>query len=1071
MRAKLNNLSIAKKLIISFTLITIMFLAVLIYSAFFTANIRDTQRYLSDYVLTRNRILIDIQAELRNLNTFISATVNNQEWLDYATIDDALQFNSHIDNVLHTMQVLVHEYIELIEADLFADVILDDYERSDMVIIMIGTVLENVEAIHSYSYITLSPFVMHTEPPLPDLFPVFSTPSISLVEHLRELNLELVSVIGENLYGQQSQYFNFSLIALMSTAMVALGALWVTVSNLKKRMSAFGEKADIIKQGDFSVNMHDEGDDEVAKLSNIIAGVIDTFENLINQIDHVTTDLRHGNTEARIDTSKFLGRYYVAAASINVLAEEIMGAANLKIEKEYNDYVRAIMESVPLVITYWSDSLELLDCNNEVIRRYKVKDKKEYLDTFFLFSPAVQPDGSSSEEKALYYLEKARKQDYLKFEWMHQDIEGNPIPSEIVCHRGKFRGNNVIFSYAVDMRDFHKAVEEAKRSASVEEESQAKTRFLARMSHEIRTPISAVLGISEIQLQNPSLPMSVEEAFAKIYNSSQALLRIINDILDLSKIEAGKLTIMNEEYETASLINDMVQLNVFRLGSKNLKFNIHIDENIPYMLKGDELRIKQIMNNLLSNAFKYTEEGHVTLVIKFNEDKEDRNNSCLQFTVEDTGCGMSEEDLNVLFSEFSRFNEEKHYRIEGTGLGMTIVNSLIQSMNADIKVDSAVNVGTTFELEIPQEKASEKVLGKELVDSLSDFKMTSNRFTAKQMLFTPDPMPYGKVLVVDDVETNLYVAKGILSFYSIDVKTCDSGYGALDLVKDGNVYDVIFLDHMMPGMDGIETIGRIRAEGYTHPIVALTANALIGQSEMFLEKGFDGFISKPIDTSRLNTLLNKFIRDKQPPEVVEAARKNAELASQNRQAKSGAWEFFTGAAGDDPSNEFLISLRAGFAKSQKSVADDIRDALEKGDITSCRRFAHTLKGLARTIKENDLASTAGKLEAIFEHNEIDEETPKIIDIMEEQLKEVLKDIPTETVNISRDDTGENLDIDTVNKLLQELELLLEDDSAYALQTAENLRGVPQADVLVRQIENFDFEDALKTLIILKEILT
>ncbi|MCL1992778.1 MAG: response regulator [Spirochaetes bacterium] len=501
--------------------------------------------------------------------------------------------------------------------------------------------------------------------------------------------------------------------------------------------------------------------------------------------------------------------------------------------------------------------------------------------------------------------------------------------------------------------------EEARRAAGAEENSQAKSRFLARMSHEIRTPISAVLGISEVQIRNPELAAPVKESFSKVHSAAQVLLGLVNDILDLSKIEAGKMEIANEVYETERLINDIVQMNLFRMGGKNIKFEIDIDSDIPVLLKGDSLRITQVMNNLLSNAFKYTEAGKVSLSAKYISSN---GRQVLYFKIADTGCGMSEEELKTLFNEFERFNDGGRRNIEGAGLGMAIVESLLALMGAKLDVQSAPGAGTTVQLEIPQGRESDAVLGAELAESLQNFSV-SKPASSKIVKFTAEPMPYGSVLVVDDFETNLLVAQWLLSFYSISVETCDSGQKALDLVKSGRVYDIIFMDHMMPGMDGIEAATRIRALGYKHPIVALTANVLIGQSDIFIENSFDGFISKPIDSSRLNAVLNKLVRDRHPPEVVEAARQDAARRTEVAAAVAAA------VAG------------AAVAGEESSVS-----------------LARLLSDLEPLLKDGDPASAAASLEA-----------------------------------------------------------------------AGRLRAVPQAAILVRQIEKKDFEGALKSLPVLQEL--
>jgi signal transduction histidine kinase/CheY-like chemotaxis protein len=418
------------------------------------------------------------------------------------------------------------------------------------------------------------------------------------------------------------------------------------------------------------------------------------------------------------------------------------------------------------------------------------------------------------------------------------------------------------------------------RIAAAKAESDTKNRqksnFLATMSHEIRTPMNAILGITEIQLQDETIPESIKEAFYKISNSSDLLLGIINDILDMSKIEAGKLELLPEKYDIPSLINDTVQLNMLRSESKPIEFKLFVDENVPVELIGDELRIKQILNNLLSNAFKYTKNGEVSLSIAAEYvTKGGAIHVTLVFRVSDTGQGMTAEQVRKLGSEYSRFNMEANRTTEGAGLGMSITQNLVHLMSGSIFVESKPDRGTTVTVRLPQKNDGpgvSGVIGKELAESLRQSRIHSTS-KMKKANITREPMPYGKVLIVDDVESNIYVAKGIMAFYELSIDTAVSGFDAIEKIKNGNVYDIIFMDHMMPAMDGIEAVKILRELGYKAPIIALTANALTGQMEIFLENGFDGFISKPIDTRQLNVTLNKLIRDKQPPEVLEAARR------------------------------------------------------------------------------------------------------------------------------------------------------------------------------------------------------
>ena len=394
-------------------------------------------------------------------------------------------------------------------------------------------------------------------------------------------------------------------------------------------------------------------------------------------------------------------------------------------------------------------------------------------------------------------------------------------------------------------------IEEEQKLESAIENSLAKSKFLARMSHEIRTPITAVIGISEIQLQNPNLSMDVEEAFAKIYDSAGILLGIINDILDISKIEAGKMELFAEKYSVSGIIADTIQMFLMYIGSKRVKLSVNADENMPACLRGDELRLKQIINNILSNAINYTHVGSVALNVCC--EPEPGGKTILVIKVTDTGKGMTKEQVAALRDEYTRFHEKTDHFTQGTGLGMSIVYNLVDLMGGAVDVESELEAGTTVTVRLPQEIASQDVLGRKMADSLQCF--DPSVLTGKQKIdFTPEPMPYGSVLVVDDVETNLYVAKGLLNFYGIKVETSSNGRQAVDRIKQGEVFDIIFMDHMMPEMDGIEATRIIRRLGYTLPIVAFTANALIGQAEEFMKNGFDNFISKPIQAVHLNAI-------------------------------------------------------------------------------------------------------------------------------------------------------------------------------------------------------------------------
>ena len=398
----------------------------------------------------------------------------------------------------------------------------------------------------------------------------------------------------------------------------------------------------------------------------------------------------------------------------------------------------------------------------------------------------------------------------------------------------------------------------------------SKTKFLATMSHEIRTPMNAIIGISDIELDKENHSPETREAFGKINNSGKILLGIMNDILDLAKLETGKLELLPEEYDTVSLIGDILQLNSILMGDKPIDLIVKPAETLPKTLIGDKLRIKQMLNNILSNAIKYTDQGTVSFEI---EAQTDHNSVKLIFIVKDTGQGMTKEQLEAIHEQSSMFSREANHATEGVGFGMSIVKNLAQMMNGKIVVESEPNIGSTFTIILSQQPTDGNTIGKEQATELQNFKSANKTQRPK---FIREYMPYGSVLIVDDVKVNLLVAGGLMKPYGLNIDTALSGYEVLEKINSGSSYDIIFMDHMMPGMDGMETTKQLREVGYTLPIIALTANAIVGQSEIFMENGFDDFLSKPIDTVQLNNVLNEQIRDKQPLELLEKARRQKE---------------------------------------------------------------------------------------------------------------------------------------------------------------------------------------------------
>ncbi|MCL2216155.1 MAG: ATP-binding protein [Defluviitaleaceae bacterium] len=538
--------------------------------------------------------------------------------------------------------------------------------------------------------------------------------------------------------------------------------------------------------------------------------------------------------------------------------------------------------------------------------------------------------------------------------------------------------------FALYIRDMR----ETRLRELAQEESRIKTQFLARMSHEIRTPMNAVLGITEIELQKGSHPPATEEAFLRIHSQSKMLLSIINEILDLSKVEAGKMEIVPVEYDTSGLVVDPVQLNLMNIGSKQINFDLIVDESLPVTMLGDEIRIKQVINNFLSNAIKYTDEGQVTL--SFGCEKLSDSEIVLIISVKDTGQGMTSEQLEGLFEkEFTRFNIQHNRTIEGSGLGMTIAYNLVSLMGGTIEVDSQPGAGSTFTMRIPQTSCGESVLGKYAAENLQNLESVKNSFK-KLARFERVIMPYGRVLIVDDVESNLFVAKGLLEPYKMEVVTAESGFEAISLVKSGQEYDIIFMDHMMPEMDGIEAARALTEMGYCLPIIALTANIMMGQEEIFLNAGFAGYISKPIDAVKLDHYLNCFIRDKQPAEVLASVEKINFASSES-----------------DESNRLHPELIKSFLRDAKRVTSVLTEILQapKPDANTLKLYTintHAMKSALANINEAGLSDFAYTLEKAGRDNDTDTirtQTPVFL----ERLAETAKSHTPEESHTAHDD--------------------------------------------------------------------
>ncbi|MCR5023390.1 MAG: response regulator, partial [Lachnospiraceae bacterium] len=488
--------------------------------------------------------------------------------------------------------------------------------------------------------------------------------------------------------------------------------------------------------------------------------------------------------------------------------------------------------------------------------------------------------------------------------------------------------------------------------------NEAKSAFLSNMSHEIRTPINAVLGMNEMILrecEDEDILLYAEN----VRTAGNTLLGLINDVLDFSKIEAGKLTINPANYDLSSLVNDLVNMISVRAEEKGLTLVTEFDPETPKQLYGDEIRIKQVITNILTNAVKYTEKGGVTFRIRYEKLKNEEDSIILRVSIIDTGIGIKTEDMHKLFSKFERIEENRNRNIEGTGLGMSITKNLLKLMGSELQVGSVYGQGSVFSFALKQKVVKWEPLG----DYRGAFdKHLSEKERYREKLTAPD----AKLLVVDDNAMNLMVFKSLLKKTLIRVDTAASGDEGIAYSIDKK-YDIIFLDHMMPKKDGIQTLHEMKAEENTPnkdtPVICLTANAISGAKEEYIKEGFDDYLSKPVDAVKLEEMLIQYLPDdkvvlreeeeaEEPPSVEDVPqfiRKCPYIDEETGLNNSGTLDSY-------------LSLVKIFYESIDEKAAELEELYFGRDADGYAIKVHALKSSARIIGAGILADEAQRQE-------------------------------------------------------------------------------------------------------------
>lgn len=483
-----------------------------------------------------------------------------------------------------------------------------------------------------------------------------------------------------------------------------------------------------------------------------------------------------------------------------------------------------------------------------------------------------------------------------------------------------------------------------KKIEELTQANRSKNAFIANISHEIRTPMNAICGFAELLLQLDASD-AVNEYAGEIKHASNNLLAIINDLLDISKIESGRMELVPVPYYLHYLFTDIESLIMIPAKKKGIDFRVNANPELPSQLYGDIVRIRQILTNICNNAVKFTNEGKVELGATF-EKTGDPDTVILEFTVKDTGIGIRKDDLDLIFDKFRQVDMRLNRNVEGSGLGLAICKQLTELMDGTVEVDSVYGEGTTFTVRIPQKVIDRNKLSNYLVNHKHEEKKRSKIYA-----------PSARVLVVDDNPVNVKILRGLLLHYEIDADTALSGEEAVSAASK-NSYDIIFMDHMMPGMNGEEALGAIRALGdkdkSSVPVIAVTANAIRGMRDEYLRKGFDDYLSKPVETPKIEQILKEHL----PSNLFVAVEEDEKESQDTLDIEIESIDVDAGLAKCGGSARDYLEVLDIFAKYGPDKADEIENFAAKNDYENYTIAVHALKSVAANIGAHQLFTMA-----------------------------------------------------------------------------------------------------------------
>ena len=725
--------------------------------------------------------------------------------------------------------------------------------------------------------------------------------------------------------------------------------------------------------------------------------------------------------------------------------------------QEADEYSQLLLDATPMICHLWNENYRIVNCNLETLKLFGLERKEDFYDKCIEnLSPEYQPDGQPSRQKAVALVQKAFHEGYNRAEWTYQLSDGEPLPCEMTLVRVKHRNGYLVAGYARDLREHkenlteiyntHESLRIARDAA--EASSQAKSTFLANMSHEIRTPMNSIIGFSELA-QDGDIPLKTKQYLAKISENASWLLSIINDILDISKIESGKISFEQTPFSLHDLFTSCQALIVRKAEEKGLNLFCYAESSINKTLLGDPVRLRQALVNILSNAVKFTASGTVKFLasivnietIEKVSSAENEKRATVRFEIEDTGIGMTPEQIERIFQPFMQADDSITRKYGGTGLGLPLTKNIVEMMGGRLEVESEYGVGSKFSFDLTFDIVNEPADTPAHENILNDLEKPSFE---------------GEILICEDNNMNQQVICEHLARVGLNTVVANNGKEGVDMVlsrinNNEKPFDLIFMDIHMPVMDGLEASSRITASGVKTPIVVMTANIMVNELDIYKSHGIIDYVSKPFTSRELWKCLFKYFRTSGIPKIE---------TDENIQNNT------------DEIN-FLNKLRINFVRSNQTICADIRKAVNDGDITLAHRLAHTLKSNAGQIKEKLLQEAAAAVEDILreETHFIAEAEKDKINFLETELRSVLERLAPMFAKIETE-----IEIDTADKsipirtyreelsrLIEKLEPMLKKRNPECVNLIENLRNLPGTETLARQIEEYDFKSAGITL--------